>query len=420
MSQDRNENRRRQQLLKNAGYSVNIDGSWGPYQNKLWTHYLSSGLGPTKQQRIDAAKKANQKEAQASKYYFNQAPSIGNIARGVYHWYNSVPGLGGQNESGIQEYNVADNPVVASTASPTKFNPKAFIEGWKNAGTFMNKAKYTFNLYLRPAQNAPATTKAAETVIETAERPSKIDKLKRSYNLQSASLSEAEKQIQQLTENNRRLQQEINQNLVEQWKNSLNNRNFYPSEAFSRQGSTQSNKRFDKVLKQYKIPKKGATGNPTPPKSDVNPKGSTQGATSQPKDSSVKGTNNTPEPAPKKGFDWKYWLGFDSFKPKGGFGQKSSTAGKWLLNAGKLGGAYQVPAYLWDSHVQNERRSMAEAQGSKYIETPTLAWDISPIGIWQNIVKQDIEKGKQYFKEKPKATTPQEIQDYFWKQYENY
>ena len=42
MSQDRNENRRRQQLLKNAGYSVNIDGSWGPYQNKLWMHYLGN------------------------------------------------------------------------------------------------------------------------------------------------------------------------------------------------------------------------------------------------------------------------------------------------------------------------------------------------------------------------------------------
>lgn len=42
MNQDRNENRRRQQLLKNAGYSVNIDGSWGPYQNKLWMHYLGN------------------------------------------------------------------------------------------------------------------------------------------------------------------------------------------------------------------------------------------------------------------------------------------------------------------------------------------------------------------------------------------
>lgn len=42
MSHDRNENRRRQQLLKNAGYSVNIDGSWGPYQNKLWMHYLGN------------------------------------------------------------------------------------------------------------------------------------------------------------------------------------------------------------------------------------------------------------------------------------------------------------------------------------------------------------------------------------------
>ena len=112
------ENRRKQQQLVNAGYKgVVVDGSWGPYQQKLWLHYLANSLGPTKQQRIDRAKQNNQREAQIARNYFSQTPSIGNLARGVYHWWNSIPALGGQNESGVQEYNVASNPIVAA-ASP--------------------------------------------------------------------------------------------------------------------------------------------------------------------------------------------------------------------------------------------------------------------------------------------------------------
>ena len=78
------ENRRKQQLLVNAGYKgVIVDGSWGPYQQKLWLHYLANSLGPTKQQRIDRAKQNNQREAQIARNYFSQTPSIGNLARGV-------------------------------------------------------------------------------------------------------------------------------------------------------------------------------------------------------------------------------------------------------------------------------------------------------------------------------------------------
>lgn len=204
------ENKRKQQQLVNAGYKgVVVDGSWGPYQQKLWLHYLANSLGPTKQQRIDRAKQNNQREAQIARNYFSQTPSIGNLARGVYHWWNSVPALGGQNESGVQEYNVASNPVVAA-ASPTKFNPKAFIEGWKNAGSFMNRLRYISNLYLPSVKNALAPTKDAKAATTTTERLRGVDNLKAAYNAQSANLSEAEKQIEALTEANRKLQQQLN------------------------------------------------------------------------------------------------------------------------------------------------------------------------------------------------------------------
>lgn len=53
-----------------------------------------------KRERTNAAKAANQREAEIAKAYLNAGPSIGNLARAAYHWYNSVPTLGGQDESG--------------------------------------------------------------------------------------------------------------------------------------------------------------------------------------------------------------------------------------------------------------------------------------------------------------------------------
>ena len=53
-----------------------------------------------KRERANAAKAANARERNIAKHYLNASPSIGNIARAVYHWYNSVPALGGQNENG--------------------------------------------------------------------------------------------------------------------------------------------------------------------------------------------------------------------------------------------------------------------------------------------------------------------------------
>lgn len=53
-----------------------------------------------KRKRANAAKAANARERNIAKHYLNSGPSIGNLVNAVYHWYNSVPTLGGQNENG--------------------------------------------------------------------------------------------------------------------------------------------------------------------------------------------------------------------------------------------------------------------------------------------------------------------------------
>lgn len=64
------------------------------------TEFKVSPDGKTQQQRAQKAKQANAREAGIAKQYFNSTPSIQNLAKGVYHWWNSVPMLGGQDESG--------------------------------------------------------------------------------------------------------------------------------------------------------------------------------------------------------------------------------------------------------------------------------------------------------------------------------
>lgn len=414
------ENRRKQQALINAGYrGVVADGSWGPYQQKLWLHYLANSLGPTKQQRIDRAKQNNQREAQIARNYFSQTPSIGNLARGVYHWWNSVPALGGQNESGVQEYNVASNPIVAA-ASPTKFNPKTFAEGWKNAGSFMNRLRYISNLYLPSVKNALAPTKAAEAATTTTERLRGVDNLKAAYNAQSANLSEAEKQIEALTEANRKLQQQLNRTgKIDQNKIDIASETYEPN--FTRLGPSN----FPALYNESKVNQAKKIASETPkqpvdgeipevvieepieiPRAPINAEVPKQSEV--PKQPETPPVNNevhdqAPQNTSKKGFDWGYYLGFGSFKPEGGFGNKAHTAGKWLLNAAKLGGMYQVPAYVWDLGAQNNRRAEAEAQGKEYIETPTQVWNISPIGVVQNMMKAEVKQGQKYFKPKTKA-----------------
>lgn len=54
-----------------------------------------------KHERANAAKAANARERNIAKNYLNAGPNIINLAKAAYHWWNSVPMLGGQNESGL-------------------------------------------------------------------------------------------------------------------------------------------------------------------------------------------------------------------------------------------------------------------------------------------------------------------------------
>ena len=77
-----------------------------------------------KQQRIQQAKASNTRERNIAKQYFNAGPSIDNLARAAYHWYNSVPGLGGEDESG--------NIIIGGEApTPGMRNPKSIVKGVK-------------------------------------------------------------------------------------------------------------------------------------------------------------------------------------------------------------------------------------------------------------------------------------------------
>lgn len=54
----------------------------------------------TKQQRADEQKTSNARERQIAKQYLQNGPSIQNLYNAFTHWYNSVPFLGGQPETG--------------------------------------------------------------------------------------------------------------------------------------------------------------------------------------------------------------------------------------------------------------------------------------------------------------------------------
>lgn len=88
-----------------------------------------------KRERANAAKAANARERNIAQQYLNAGPSIGNLAHAAYHWYNSVPWLGGENESGL---------IISKGDVPTPGmrNPKAIIKGIKTI-TKANAAKIT-------------------------------------------------------------------------------------------------------------------------------------------------------------------------------------------------------------------------------------------------------------------------------------
>lgn len=111
-----------------------------------------------RRERANAAKAANARERNIAQQYLNAGPSIGNLARAAYHWWNSVPMLGGQDESG----NIlikGDAPSPSYKASALKTIGEG-IEHFKNASDkghvvnqankmldFINSAKYRARLY---------------------------------------------------------------------------------------------------------------------------------------------------------------------------------------------------------------------------------------------------------------------------------
>lgn len=381
------ENRRKQQALINAGYrGVIADGSWGPYQQKLWLHYLANSLGPTKQQRIDRAKQNNQREAQIARNYFSQTPSIGNLARGVYHWWNSIPAFGGQNESGVQEYNVASNPIVAAASPGGGIAKTGQLAKTAKEGYTRGKRLFGFLGRKNTISGNPRQTAFGRTLVDNAEDAEILtDAPLTSKEAIEVSRNVAKKIWDEMWVNNR-FPKIINPKKAEEAKKIVSETPKQPADSKIPEAVNEAPIEIPKAHVNAEIPKQ-----PEVPK--------------QPETSPVNNEvhNQAPQNTSKKGFDWGYYLGFGSFKPEGGFGNKASTTGKWLLNATKLGGAYHIPAYIYDSHVQNKRRAEAEAQGKEYIETPTLAWDISPMGIMQNIIKSDIKQGQKYYKQNTKA-----------------
>lgn len=381
------ENRRKQQALINAGYrGVVADGSWGPYQQKLWLHYLANSLGPTKQQRIDRAKQNNQREAQIARNYFSQTPSIGNLARGVYHWWNSIPAFGGQNESGVQEYNVASNPIVAAASPGGGIAKTGQLAKTAKEGYTRGKRLFGFLGRKNTISGNPRQTAFGRTLVDNAEDAEILtDAPLTSKEAIEVSRNVAKKIWDEMWVNNR-FPKIINPKKAEEAKKIVSETPKQPADSKIPEAVNEAPIEIPKAHVNAEIPKQ-----PEVPK--------------QPETSPVNNEvhNQAPQNTSKKGFNWGYYLGFGSFKPEGGFGNKASTTGKWLLNATKLGGAYHIPAYIYDSHVQNKRRAEAEAQGKEYIETPTLAWDISPMGIMQNIIKSDIKQGQKYYKQNTKA-----------------
>lgn len=82
-----------------------------------------------REERAAEVKAANQREANIAKAYLNSGPSLGNLVRTAYHWYNSVPMLGGQNESGL-------DLQTGEAPTPGMRNPKNIV----NTISKLNKA----------------------------------------------------------------------------------------------------------------------------------------------------------------------------------------------------------------------------------------------------------------------------------------
>lgn len=71
----------------------------------------------TKQQLAREQKDSNARERQIAKQYLQSGPSIQNLYNAFMHWYNSVPFLGGQPETG-NVYITGAPPAEAIAKTP--------------------------------------------------------------------------------------------------------------------------------------------------------------------------------------------------------------------------------------------------------------------------------------------------------------
>ncbi len=71
----------------------------------------------------EVAIKNNQRNRAIAEAYFSQAPTIQNLARGIYHYFLSDPNLGGMNESGVQTGIAPVTGVASKSIQALKYLP---------------------------------------------------------------------------------------------------------------------------------------------------------------------------------------------------------------------------------------------------------------------------------------------------------
>lgn len=82
-------NKNKQRLLNSAGYNVKVDGSWGPWQEQQYNKLMSRGRMFTDKRAVDKAAQAkweNDHNKAIAGYYFDDTPTLPNLAKGTYHW----------------------------------------------------------------------------------------------------------------------------------------------------------------------------------------------------------------------------------------------------------------------------------------------------------------------------------------------
>lgn len=99
--------------------------------------YLDSTPAVTKQRLAKINKQANARERNIAKAYLEAGPNIVNLAKAAYHWYNSVPWLGGKDENG----NIY---VTGEAPTPGMRNPKNIVKFYHGSPVRFNKFDTSF------------------------------------------------------------------------------------------------------------------------------------------------------------------------------------------------------------------------------------------------------------------------------------